>query len=1104
MLFRRPINNLLELLECSTLSVNIKVTEPRTLWFNCFRGILMTRSSFTAISLAFLLASLAFAQTFRGGISGVVVDQSGATIPGATVRMVSSDTGLTRTAESTSAGQFVFQDLPPGKYAITVSHEGFETEEIHEINVEAGRIFNLKATLSVASQTAKVEVSASAIAIETSSSTLTSVIPTQTILDVPLNGRDFTQLLKLNPGVNGAGSVDGTRVNAINWQIDGADNNDQWHNINAVNQGGVSGIAGTLLPIDSIQEFSLQTNNDAENGRNSGGVLNLVIKSGTNDFHGSLYYFNRNEYFASKNWFTPADTPTQELRNNQEGGSVGGPIWRNKAFFFTTYEQQVYVAGNTAVGTTPSAAWVSTAVPVIQRDGFTVNPVSLNLLNTLWPANSLTGPATQANFFSRANNTSNSYNGIAKIDYIFNEKNNIAIRWFGGTGQQTEYIGSAIPYYFQTAPSRMHNFSLVYNTVLSPQFVGQTTVGVNYFKQVFGDANTGFNIPSLGLNTGVTNPTLYGAPAILISGFDQTGETPPLGRIDTTGHLDQTFTYTTGTHEFRFGGEYRRARFDVFYERNARGSFTFDGSQGPFQNNPSDTWGFGNTPITASLNALADFLTGRLNTNQATITYGDLQRNYYLNAVTGFFQDSWKARRNLTLNYGLNWVFQSPLSDPTDRISTFIPADGGITYVGQGITSLWPRDWHDFGPRFGFAYQPLSKLVVRGGYGIYYQVPNVNYFGDNVPPNHGATGVLANPGGSSPVYTLSNQAPFAIQSGVPVFAGTTFPPPGPYGAFSVSQNFRTGYVQNYNMNLQYQLNQASVFELGYVGNLSRGLPVTLDVNQIPIGSPEVNSSRPYAAEFPNLAAINQVESVGNAYYDGLIVSLRSSGFHGFGIKLNYTYGHARDDLSATRNLIPQDSNDLRADWGNSDFDMRHSFATFLSYQVPEPSRYKLLLGGWQLNSLLTFQSGIPYTVNSGQDSSLTAENNDRAEALGNTYVNVPAASQPNYVYWFNPSAFALPTPGTYANQPRNEFSGPPLYQVDFSVFKNFGITEKLKAQLRAEIFNILNTRDLAPPNNNVSGSGLGQITQTIDVYNGAPGIGGGAPRNVQLALKLVF
>ncbi|MCU1293480.1 MAG: TonB-dependent receptor plug [Bryobacterales bacterium] len=1057
--------------------------------------VLNSKAVLTAIAL-FSFALPIEGQTFRGGITGTVVDPSGAAIADAALKLVSTGTGLSRTGQSSSSGDFSFPDLPLGKYSLSVSAQGFQSLEVKDIGVEAGKTFNLQPKLSVSTQATAVEVSANAVSIETTSSALTSVIPTKTILDVPLNGRDFTQLLKLNPGVNAAGSVNGTRTNSVNWQIDGADNNDQWHNSAAVNQGGVSGVAGTVLPIDAIDEFSMQTNSDAENGRNGGGVLNLVIKSGTNAFHGSLYYFNRNEFLAARNWFVSPSAGTQKLRNSQPGGSLGGPIWRNHTFFFVTYEQQNYIAGNTAQGTTPSNAWVSEGEQVLARHGVAVNPVSLRLINTLWPANSLTGSATQNNFFSTANNVSDSYNGIVKLDHIFNERHTIAFRYFGGTGSQTEYVGSVLPYYYQTAPSRMHNFSLVYNAVISPRFVSQTLAGVNYFKQVFGDANAGFNIPALGLNTGVTNPSLYGAPAITISGFDKVGLTPPLGRIDTTGHLDETLTYTSGTHQFRFGAEYRRGRFDVFYQRNARGRFNFNGSQGP-----SGDWGTGNP----SLNSLSDFLAGRVGANQATIAYGDLQRNYYLNSVTGFFQDSWKVKPNLTINYGLNWMFQSPLSDPTNRISTFIPADGGITYVGQGINTLWPRDFHDFGPRFGFAYQPLAsgKLVVRGGYGIFYQVPNVNYFGDNNPGNGGATGILANPGGISPVYTLSNQSPITYQDGVPVFGNSSFPT-GPFGAFSVSQHFTTGYVQNSNLNIQYQLNRASVIEVGYTGSLSRRLPVTLDINQIPVGAGETDAARPFASQFPNLAAINEVQSVGNGYYNGMIVSLRTSNYHGFNLKVNYTYGHSRDDLSSTRNVIPQNSYCLRCDYGNSDFDIRHTFVTYLGYSLPTPSRLKLLLGGWQLNSLLTLNGGTPFTVYSGSDTSLTGENNDRAEVVGDPFKNVPAGSKGNTTYWFNPAAFAKPALGTYSNQSRNSFYGPPTYQVDFSVFKNTRLTERINTQLRLEIFNILNTRDLSPPTNSVSSSGLGQVTSTLDVYNGAPGIGTGAPRNVQLALKILF
>jgi len=1058
--------------------------------------------------LTMFASSLLFGQTFRGGIAGTVADASGAAVASVPVKLTSPDTGLTRDGVTSSAGEFVFQDLPLGKYDLTVTQPGFETVHVSGVTVDAGRIATVALKLEVARQATTVEVAASVVSVETASSAETSLIDSKQILDIPLNGRDFTQLLKFNPGANANGSLNGSRFNGIDWKIDGADNNDLWHNINSVNQGGVSGIAGVVLPIDAIDEFSLQSSSNAEEGRNSGGVLNVVVKSGTNNFHGSVYYFNRNEAFAANDWFTAPGTPNSELRNNQEGFSLGGPIVKNHTFFFMNYEQQNYRQALTAPGTTPSAAWVTEASQIMAKDGVQVNPLALTLLKTLWPANSLTGPATTYNYSGAGINLSNSYNAVIKLDHQFNERNNIAIRYFGGTGNQTEYVGSAMPYYFQEAPSRMHNFSLVYNKVISPKFVAQTLLGVNYFLQIFGDANHGFNMPALGFNDGVTNPADFGSPNINISGFDSTGLTPPLGRIDTTGHIDQTFTYTTGSHQFRFGGDYRYSRLDVFYDSNAPGTFTFDGTQGPLAaTSPNDTWGVGNSPVAGSLNALADFLSLKVASGNARVAYGNQQRIYNLPGVSAFGQDTWKVTQKLTLNYGLNWTYQSPITNPKNLISTFIPADGGITYVGtHNLNTLWPRDLHDFAPRLGFAYQPKAggKLVIRGGWGMFYQVPNVSYFGDSGASNGAGTGINGNIGGTAPVLSISNQGtPLTIQSGVPIFAG--FSANGPFGGFSVSQHFVTGYSFNTNLNIQYQVAKDAVVEVGYSGSLSRHLPDMLDINQIPLGAPEQNSSRPYYQQFPNLGAIDEVQSVANSHFNGLLASVRTNNFHGFTTKLSYTLGHSLDDLSYARHIIPQNSYCLQCDYGNSDFDIRNSFSMFLTYAVPQPTKYKALLGGWQLNTLFSFFTGSPFTVLSNNDSSGTGEYADRAQVIANPFVGVPASDRATGTYyWFNPAAFASPTPGTYSNQGRNEFYGPSNKQIDFSIFKNIRVTEHITAQLRAEIFNIFNFVNYSGPANNLQGSNLGQVGSTYDVGFGAPGIGPGAPRNVQLAAKIVF
>ena len=1081
-----------------------------------------SKTKAVVLILALWMCLPLFAQTFRGAISGTVTDPSGASVANATVKLVSPDTGLTRNGLTSSGGDFVFQDLPLGKYDVTVTQAGFDTVKVNGVTVDAGKVNNLALTLQVAKQATTVEVQASTVAVETTSSAETSLIDSKQITDIPLNGRDFTQLLKFNPGANANGSLNGSRFNGIDWKIDGADNNDLWHNINSVNQGGVSGIAGVVLPIDAIDEFSLQSSSNAEEGRNSGGVLNVVVKSGTNNFHGSLYYFNRNEIFGTNDWFTQPGTPNSELRNNQWGVSLGGPIIKNKTFFFMNYEQQNYRQALTAPGTEPSAAWVTQTEQVMMADGVGVNPLAVKLLNTLWPANSLTGPATTLNYAGAGINLSNSYNAVIKLDHHFSDKNTFAIRYFGGTGNQTEYVGSALPYYFQEAPSRMHNFSLVDNQVITPAFVGQTLVGVNYFLQIFGDANHGFNMPALGFNDGVTNPTDFGSPNINIAGFDSTGLTPPLGRIDTTGHIDQTFTYTTGTHQIRFGGDYRRSRLDVFYDSDAPGTFSFDGSQGPFSNCATDSWEInGSCPSAAAgspnpnIDSLADFLSGRIATGNASINYGAQQRNYWLTGFSAFAQDTWKVNRNLTLNYGLNWTYQSPINNPANAISTFIPKDGGITYVGtNGLKTLWPRDFHDFGPRLGFAYQPVAggKLVIRGGWGLFYQIPNVAYFGDSGASNGAGSGINGNIGGPEPVTHIVNQTPIVLASGSPIFAGNAAQ--GPFGAFSVSQHFIDGYSMNTTLNVQYSLAQDALLQVGYSGSLSRHLPDTLDINQIPQGAPPVNSSRPYYSQFPELAAINEVQSVANGEFNSLQVSLRTNNFHGFGTRLAYTLGHSMDELSYARHIIPQDSYCLKCDWGNSDFDIRNTFSMYLGYTVPEPQKFKLLLGGWQVNTLFSFFTGSPFTVsdNGGatvdglsSDTSGTLEYNNRAQVVGNPFVDVPSSNRATSTYyWFNPSAFAATTPGTYSNQARNEFYGPPTHQIDLSIFKNFPIHEKFKLQLRAEIFNIFNFINYASLNTNFLSSGLGQAGSTYDVGFGAPGIGPGAPRNVQLAAKLIF
>ena len=447
-----------------------------------------------------------------------------------------------------------------------------------------------------------VEVSASEVALETTSSALVAVVDTKTVRDLPINGRDFRQMVKLAPGVTPAGySVNGARTNGNNYQIDGADNNDAWSNAVAVNQGGVNGISGALLPMEAIDQFSVQTNAAADMGRNGGSNVNMVIKSGTNAFHGSLYEFNRNEALASLSPLQNSGSAKQVIRNNQFGFAAGGPIIKNKTFFFFNGEAQLALAANAVLDTAPSTAWVAAGTAVLQKYGVPVNTVSTNLLN-FFPAESRNGPAAANNYLSQAVNNYNSYNGIVKVDHRFSDKHTIFARYLGGTGTQTADVGSHFHDYFQTAPMHVHNISIVENDVWSPKLVNQVTFGVNYFLQTFDDFNTSFNPLAAGLNTGITSGNLIGSPTIKITGFDYAGATPPLGRIDTTGHVTDNMSYNTGRHQLKLGGEFRRAVLDVSYFTNERGTFSFDGSRGPWS---------ADTMLSGTTKSLADF-SGRL------------------------------------------------------------------------------------------------------------------------------------------------------------------------------------------------------------------------------------------------------------------------------------------------------------------------------------------------------------------------------------------------------------------------------------------------------------------------------------------------------------
>jgi hypothetical protein len=1130
-----------------------------------------------AVLVVLSLAVAANAQTFRGAINGTVTDPSGASVPNASVKATESATGIDHNTVTTGEGQFSFQDIPLGFYKVTVTASGFPVYTVDKVQVVAGTIYTLNVKLTLQQQTTTVEVSAAALTLDTTTATQNMTISSDVVQDVPLNGRDFTQLIAVAPGyggysVGGFGSMNGARANQNNWQIDGVDNNDMWHNIPAVNQGGVSGIAGVVLPVDSIDEFSSQTQSGAESGRNAGGTVNLVIKSGGNTIHGSAYYYNRNEFYGAKSAFfapTSATPKAPPVRNENYGFSAGWPFIKNKLFSFVSFEKQQYLIGLSGVATEPSDAWIGLAVDVLNNPGgkygsyaaVTPSTLSCTAPSTSGCTGGLMGPsgfwprsligslaATNNNFFSPVASTGYSYNGVAKVDYQINDKHHLYVRFFGGQGSQTAPLGgspalgtasSNLKDYFEVAPLHVFNESLVLNSTFSSRLTNQILVGANYFNQTFADFNHGFDTQAMGLflSPDATNhgQPIFGAPNIEIGTFEQTGLTPPEGRSDLTWHITDIVSYSMGSHQLRFGGEFRRGRVNEFYHRRGTGKFVFDGLQGPW----SGATGCGAaSPTQACQNliasqtvgnalALADYLAGEVSlctpdkiTNGtpcgSAIAVGNPERTVHANAFNFYFQDSWQWTKKLSINYGMRYEYFGPLHSGDKDLAVFTP-DKGLQIQGAGISSIFPPDRNNFAPRLGFAYQPTAKgdLVVRGSVGVFYDQININPFLDFRPPANAADGLQDNPIGPAAVSNYS-QSGYNWQTIQQTSAtGSVFPgkttcttlnfatdanclsPSTKFAVYSVNQNFRTPYFYNYSLQVEKSLGNASVFQLGYVGSQGRKLNVMLNINNPTL-----------AAQYPNAGIILQENSIGTSNYNALQAIYRLRIWHGLSTTVGYTWSHSLDEISQYRAVVA-DSTNIKVDYGNSDNDTRHLFTTSVSYEVPKApwahgwSSY--LVNGWQVSSLLNFHTGQPWNITLpfkdlignpfASDSTFTVNHSFTRNIIQGGQGTGPG------VQWVNPDAFGPPT-GTFGNLARNKYYGPGYGGVDFSVFKNIPIRERLKIQLRAEMYNLFNRVNFASGPGAVNSDGT--VRDTIGDFNGAPGIGPGEAFNMQLAAKIIF
>jgi hypothetical protein len=1085
---------------------------------------------YLSILFTLIIGMPAFAQTFHGTVSGVVVDSQGAVIADAAVQLTNPATGQALNAKSSKDGEFIFPELTVGIYHLTVSISGFQTKKIDNINVEVSKVQNLKVELSVGAENTSIEVTANAVQTDTTSSALVAVIDSKSVQEMPMNGRNFTQMTHFAPGASAlTNSVNGSRTASINFQVDGADNVDPWLGIVASNQGGIASVAGGLIPIEAIDQFSMQSGGEADQGRNAGANSNMVLRSGTNNIHGDVFYFDRNEFFAAISPVAPVGSRKTLIRNHQGGFTLGGPIWKNHTFLFTAGEFQLAKANVALTDTVLTDAWLSDATAFLGKYNLKPNPLSQNLYNLLYPANSKSGPASTNNYFAQGTSNYVSYNGIVKLDQTFSQKQTLSVRYLGTTGNQTAPTASDYAQYFQTAPMHIHNFSVVHSYIFNSNLLNQVTLGVNYFLQTFNDANQNFNPQAnAGLNLGLPAGGIIaaGAPSIIFTGtvFDQTGATQPSGRTDVTGHITDSLHWTIGRHALKIGGEFRHSNVNQLYFSSARGTFTFDGTRGPWSaNNATDKANCAALPVpqitsTGACNtnilALADYLYGEpTNSSGAKLLQGNAQRVWTLNSEDLWIQDNFQTTRKLDLNYGVRYTIPGSIQAEKNDVYSFIPGATPGFKLG-----LYNNYYAGVAPRVGFAYSPFENntTVVRGAFGIFYDFPAMSNWVTGTTTNGGANYAQNNPAGPD-AAAIFIQKNVQWQVGVNPFVGAAAPQ---VGAFGVNQDFKMPYAEVFSLGIEQQLSRTTLFTLGYVGSQGRRLSVLYDINQPVANGTSTPSVRPYTQTvFPNqnptfsgqpLLGINQLNFKASSNYNSLQASIKQAVWHGVQATMNYTWGKSMDDGSTS--TTPMNSYNLHQDYGPSTFDNRHLLNGSAFYTVPQLGHFMpRLTKGFQVNAIYTYSTGIPISPGISTDVSKTNQIKDRPNVVGgvNPYTGgklfTSTASGRQYSWMTNSGgAFTTPAFGTYGNERRDAYYGPNFRTIDFSLFKHTPITEKVMSEFRVEIFNIFNFNNFANPSvSSITSSTFGLITNTRNGAS-APGIGYGEPFNIQFALKISF
>jgi hypothetical protein len=1082
-------------------------------------SMIVARKAGLAIGLLVSLANAAFGQT--AAITGTVKDPSGGAIAGVEVTATQTATNEKRSATTGKDGSYVISLLPIGDYDVTAAISGFKTEQ-RSLELHVSDRSTLDFSLSIGAVSDKILVTGEAPLVQAESSSTGEVVDNKRIEEVPLNGRQFQNLAELVPGVNdpafgsslgfrGGINIDGAREEENGFMLDGVD----------IVENVVKSVA--LRPsVDFVDEFKVDTGTySAEYGIFGGGQVRATTKSGTNAVHGTLFEFVRNSAFDAKNFFDPAG-PIPGYRRNNFGGTIGGPIKKDRTFIFGGEESLISRQSETRDASVPTLANLegnfagsapiknpSTGQPFPNNiiPSSLISPVSEKIIQQ-YPAPNLPGGTLGKNYVSTPEDINNISQFTVKVDHLISDKDHLSGRYIFYNDYELDpfdvFSGiTNLPFYGRDDYQRSQNAAISDTHIFTSSLVGELTLGYLRYHQLRENVSHE-NWPQIwGIEGTTTNlpPDAGGVPAVLVTGYDSIGKTNlPTDRVDTNYSVTPTLTWNKGRHTIKFGGTGNNYSTMRLNNGNGLGTYTFTGQY--------------------TGNSVADLLLG--DTAKASRALGDSRNPMFNSAYALFVQDDWKVSKNLTLNLGLRYDLQSPLRSADNRLVTMnlvtgaielagdpgtrrdigslinpasaaynpaiASAASGITFVNLGTSNISSFSKDDFTPRLGLAYRLLGndKLVLRTGFGI---------FINDLLGQYGQSGWNSFPYFVSQTFNGSPTVP-NINIASP-FAGTGASTISPQ---AIMPNWKSSYIKTYNFGIQASPFRNVLLDIGYAGSDSTHLPATLNINQ-PAPSPtgSVASRRPY----PQYGNISYTDDSATANYNSLQVLAEKRYSSGLEIALAYTWsksldtvGDGTDDTSAPPYVYYW----RQTMYGPSSFNVPQRVTLSYVYLLPFGPGKKYLagvngpakwfVGGWQLSGIGTFESGRPFTLLISKDQNNTGGSSiDRPNLIGNPY-DIPGGQSPNE--WFNPAAFALPAFGTDGNLGRNTLVGPRYDSLDVSLIKNNRIAESMSLQFRAEIFNSLNHVNFDLPSNLIDSAQAGQI------YSAEPS------RQIQLGLKFLF